>query len=54
VLPNEMQKPKKSSMLKGGQGRHRLGLNVIYLNKSGDTIASFSELTATLNYTYTF
>lgn len=35
-------------------GSHRLGLNLIYLNKTGEATTEFSEVTATLTYSYSF
>ncbi|GAA0892627.1 hypothetical protein GCM10009122_23060 [Fulvivirga kasyanovii] len=35
-------------------GSHRLGLNLIYLNKTGEAATNFSEITATLTYSYSF
>ncbi|MBL6448463.1 hypothetical protein JMN32_19275 [Fulvivirga sp. 29W222] len=35
-------------------GKHRLGLNLIYLNKTGEATTKFSEVTATLTYSYSF
>ncbi|ELR71729.1 hypothetical protein C900_02314 [Fulvivirga imtechensis AK7] len=35
-------------------GSHRLGLNLIYLNKTGEATTNFNEITATLTYSYSF
>ena len=46
-LAQELEKKKWS-------GKHMLGLNLIYLNKTGEATTEFSEVTATLTYSYSF
>ncbi len=55
ALPNGIsQEAKAKRSVAKHNGQHRLGLNVIYLNRIGAAATDFNELTATLMYSYSF